>query len=285
MKTFGLVGLLFLVLVFGTVLVWVPSVTQGKGGELRVTFLDVGQGDAVFIETPHGRQVLIDGGKGRGVLEELGKVMSFRDREIDMVVATHPDMDHIGGLPSVFERFMVHMYLEPGVDDDGADYVALVRAVENEGLDPIIARAGMYIALDDEVQLQVLSPTGDVRMLEANRGSVVVRLVYGDTAFVLTGDAPVGIEEYLVSRRGTVLVGDVLKLGHHGSKTSTSDLFLDVVRPAYAVVSAGCENTYGHPHEEVLTRVRAHGAEVVSTCEEGTITFTSDGQKVTRHSQ
>jgi len=247
--------------------------------ELTVAFLDVGQGDAVFIETPSGRQVLIDGGKNRAVLSALADVMGFRDRSLDVVIATHPDLDHIGGLPHVFTRYDVSMALEPGVLDDGADYEAFISAVHAEGLEPILGRAGMKLELEEGITLQLLFPQGDASRMEANSASIVLRLTYGETSFLFMGDAPVAIERYLTAQYASGLQSDVLKLGHHGSKTSTSEEFLVVVSPEHAVVSAGCHNQYGHPHAVVLGRLEVQGVAVWDTCTEGTVVFQSDGMR------
>jgi competence protein ComEC len=270
------------ILAFATVFVWSTVFARAENDALVVAFLDVGQGDAIYIETPRGKQILVDGGKDRAVLEELSRFMAFNDRSIDVVMATHPDFDHIGGLPHVFKRFDVGMFLEPGTSDDGADYEALQQVVRDEGLVPVRAQRGMTLALGEGAMLDILSPSGNVYMLEANRGSIVARLRYGDTTFMLTGDAPTGIEEYLVGVYGTVLKSDVLKLGHHGSKTSTGDVWLAAVRPTYAVVSAGCDNRYGHPHDEVLERLEVFTVDVAYTCDSGAIVFTSDGTTVQR---
>lgn len=259
------------------------ALAGGRVGELAVAFLDVGQGDAIFIETPKGRQVLIDGGKNRAVLSGLAAVMGFQDRTIDVVVATHPDLDHIGGLPYVFDRYAVGMVLEPGVLDDGADYDAFLGAVEAEGLEAVLVHSGMRMMLEEGIELAFLFPEGDASEMEANSASVVVRLTYGDTAFLLTGDAPSSIERYLVARYGIALESDVLKLGHHGSKTSTSDEFVRAVAPDYAVVSAGCGNSYGHPHEEVLTRLADAQVTVYDTCSEGRVMFRSNGTRVEKY--
>ena len=246
---------------------------------LTVAFLDVGQGDAVFIESPSGTQLLIDGGKGTAVLRELGNVMGFFDRSIDVVLATHPDMDHIGGLPDVLERYSVEQVLISGVRDDGEDNKVFLEAVQAKGLVPLLARTGQVLSLGGGVFVQVLFPARDMKESNANTASVVVRVVYGKTAFLLTGDAPKSIEEYLARMHGTALKADVLKLGHHGSKTSTSETFLETVSPEYAVVSAGCDNSYGHPHEEVVARVKERGISLEETCD-GRVVFYSDGISV-----
>lgn len=262
------------------VVVWCKVYAAEGKGVLTVAFLDVGQGDAVYLEAPHGTKVLVDGGAGRAVLERLGEVMSFADRTIDVVLATHPDADHIGGLPEVFARYDIGMFLEPGVRDDGADSVALAEAVRAEGLKPLRVQSGMTLVLEPGVSIEILFPDRDVSGVDPNTGSIVVRLSYGDTSFLLTGDAPTEIETYLVDRYGNTLASTVLKVGHHGSRTSTSDAFLGFVNPTYGVISVGCHNTYGHPHEETIERLARFGVREKRTCEEGTIVFESDGRTV-----
>lgn len=272
--------LLLCILIVVCFFVWQAVFALETSNVLTVAFLDVGQGDAIYIETPSGNQVLVDGGKGRSVLRELGSRMSYFDRSIDVVLATHPDADHIGGLPEVFSRYDIGMYIESGVTDSGSDNQALHEAVQNEGLTIVKARQDMKIILDTDIVLHVLFPDRDVTNLETNTSSVVVTLSYGDTSFLLTGDSPAGIETYLVSLYGNELESDVLKLGHHGSNSASSETFIGYVNPVYAVISASCDNPYGHPHKEVLNRLEQFGIKSESTCEQGTIIFTSDGERV-----
>lgn len=251
---------------------------------LQVSFLDVGQGDSILITGPTGIQILIDGGKDRSVLRQLPQLMGPLDRTLDMVVATHPDADHIGGLPDVFRVYRVFYFVEPGRVGDTSFYERLDASVVSEaGQKTILARRDMRIHLGDGAYADILFPEGDVEKLrEANDASIVMRVVYGETEFLLTGDAPIWVEDRIVSAYGTALESDVLKAGHHGSRTSTGASWLSVVDPEIVVVSAGKDNSYGHPHPEVLERVTASGASVVSTIDEGTVTFVSDGSDVRR---
>lgn len=249
---------------------------------LTVSFLDVGQGDAILIQGPTGIQMLVDGGRDRAVLRELPKQMEVFDRTIDVVVETHPDADHIGGLPAVFERYAVAMFLEPGIPNDTNATLALTDAVQNEpGIETALARSGQRIVLGGGAYADILFPDRDVSTYETNTGSIVMRVVYGDTSFMLTGDAPSEIEDYLVGRDGAKLKANVLKAGHHGSRNSTDARWLATVAPDIVVISAGKDNAYGHPHVETMERMRAQGAEVFSTAEQGTIVFKSDGTNVT----
>ena len=251
-----------------------------RDGYLTVAFLDVGQGDAIYVETPDGVQLLIDGGPDGAVLRELGEQMPFWDRTLDVILATHPDKDHIGGLVDVLSRYEVDNIIRTENDSDTAVASAFIFSSDEERSALRIVKAGEVIVLGASTTLTVYSPTGDVSNWESNTSSIVAKLKYGEIEFMLTGDAPSGIEYYLVDTYGTALESEVLKLGHHGSKTSTSELFLSKVMPKYAVVSAGKDNRYGHPHTEVMNRVERLGIEVLSTAELGAIVFKSDGEKV-----
>jgi competence protein ComEC len=275
----GLVMIILLALV---------SVTDVRGGEgaiqlLRVTFLDVGQGDATFIESPTGTQVLIDGGKGSVVLDPLQKVMGFFDRDIDMVVATHPDMDHIGGLIDVLKRYNVSTILITENVSDTPAFETFLGEVKNEGAQILYARRGEIYDLGrgeaGSTTLSILFPDHDPSGLESNTSSIVARLAYGESEYLLTGDSPQEIEEYLVSI-GTSLQSDVLKAGHHGSKTSSAESFVSAVAPMYAIFSAGKDNSYGHPHREVVDRFTAHGVIQKNTADQGSIFSESDGKVI-----
>jgi competence protein ComEC len=271
------------VLLVVTLVVGSALMREMQAPMMRVSFLDVGQGDAVFIEAPNGRQMLIDGGKNRAIIRQLAKVMPWYDRTIDVVVATHPDADHIGGLPDVFKRYRVGLIVESSVrDEEGVDAEAFEKAAADEGAERLVAERGHVIDLGGGVRLEILFPDRGVPGIETNTGSVIARLVYGETSFMLTGDSPKAIEEYLVQLDGKALESEILKVGHHGSRTSSALSFVGFVSPEYAVYSRGCDNSYGHPHDEVKEVFAKLGIPTVGTCEEGNITFISDGKTVVR---
>lgn len=277
------------VMVIALVLAWWPDISLESIGTptcdptvLCVVFLDVGQGDAIFIQSPSGRQMLIDSGRDSGVLRQLGEVMSFSDRDVDYVVATHPDADHIGGLAVVLDRFSVGNAIRTENESDTGVWETVERKIEEEGAVVHYARRGQRYDLGSDVYVEILFPDIDASELESNTSSIVARLVYGDTAFMLTGDSPKSIEEYLVLVEGENLESDVLKVGHHGSRTSTSELFLAEVDPEYAVISAGADNSYGHPHLEVTDALFNFGVTTLSTAENGNIVFWSDGMSFIR---
>ncbi|MDO8471114.1 MAG: ComEC/Rec2 family competence protein [bacterium] len=268
------------VLILSNILVWITVYQRQPSDKLSVYFLDVGQGDAIFIDSPtHGR-VLIDGGANRKVLSELGEILPFADKRIDVMMVTHPDKDHIGGLPEVVNRYEVGMFLEPGVESENTIDDELEKRVEENNIPKLLARRGMVINFGDGVKLQVLFPLfdQDVSNWETNNASIVARLIYRDKSFLLTGDSPVSIENVLLNLDPSLLDSDVLKAGHHGSRTSTSLTYAEAVSPEYAVISAGKDNSYGHPHQDVLDILEKVGAQIVSTIDSDTIKFETNGK-------
>lgn len=269
--------LVILILLFAALLSSILSLYRAQNRKLTVAFLDIGQGDAIFIESPTGNQVLLDAGPGKSVLRELSQVMPFYDRSIDIAIASHPDADHIGGLPDVFERYGIGLFIEPGVEANTSQEAELDRVVKLEGSQVIEARRGMVIELGGGAVLEILYPTLNPDGMETNTASIVARLVYGETEFLLTGDSPTNIEDYLMNLDVKSLKADVLKAGHHGSRTSTSLPFIAAVDPDYAVISSGKDNKYGHPHQEVLDTLSDYGAQILRTDQDGRIIFESDG--------
>lgn len=273
-----LAWLLIGVLGVAVIIIWVPLLTAARTPMLTVAFLDVGQGDAIFITTPSGRHMLVDGGRGGAVLKALGAVMPFWDRNIDVVVATHPDADHIGGLAGVFNRFAVGTFVQSDVTHSTSITRALLKAVANDkGVHEITARRGEVFDFGDGVRATILFPDRPLTDVDSNTASVVVRITFGTQSFLLTGDSPQKIERYLVSMDEKGLASDVLKAGHHGSKTASNPLFIGDVAPTYTVLSRGCHNRYGHPHKITLETLHFFKTKIEDTCPKGTIVFTTDG--------
>ena len=284
-------GFTILFLAVLAIVIWLGVAAEDRGGKLTVSFLDIGQGDAIFIDAPSGRQVLIDGGSGRSVLRQLGKTMPWYDRSIDIIVCTHPDADHIGGLIDVLDRYKVGMIVESSVLGETPLWETFEKRVADEsksGAKLVKAQRGQVIDLGEGAYLEVLSPDRAVPHVETNVGCVVTKLIYGDTAFMLPCDAPAAIEKYLVALDGSTLLttgsislhANVLKAGHHGSKTSSNFSFVGFVDPEYAIYSRGCDNSYGHPHQQTIDTFAKFNIPTLDTCERGTITFVSDGKTV-----
>lgn len=269
-----------LLLVVVNLIVWTAYINLKDSGEMKVSFLDVGQGDAIFIEAPNGRQMLIDGGANASVLNGLGGVMSFFDRSIDIVLATHPDKDHVGGLPFVLDRYKVKIFIDSLADGDAGAYRKLEDMAKEQGIETYYGLRGDIIMLDETngVYIHVLYPEPDeFKIDETNEMSIITKLVYGDTSVMLTGDAGKVPERLLSSNDKDYLRSAVLKAGHHGSKTSSLPSFIKAVSPQYVVISAGANNSYGHPHPETIKTLKDNGAEILETAEKGTITFVSNG--------
>lgn len=256
-------------------LVWYQIFNNGK---LRVAFLDVGQGDSILVTSPSGNIMLIDGGPDRSVLEGLGREMGFLNKKIDFLMVSNPDKDHIAGFIPVLEKYKVLNVIIPGTVSSTETYQTFLDVVSNEGSNVFIARRGERIDFGDGVFMDILFPDRDVSSLDTNTGSIVGKLVYGETDILFTGDVTGEVEEYLSIFDKDVLESEVLKVAHHGSKTSSNESFLEVVAPQYAVISLGKSNKYGHPHQEVLNNLSLVGAKILRTDEIGTVRLVSDGK-------
>jgi competence protein ComEC len=275
-----LLALLFIIAVFTIYFIYHKDYASNM---LKVAYLDIGQGDAIYIEAPNGRQMLIDGGPGPIVLSKLGAVMPFGDRTIDMIVITNPDADHIAGFIDVISNYTVGRVLEPGTFNKSMIYQKLEDMIASHDIKKEIARRGMEVILDKEknIHFDILFPDRDVSSWTSNDGSIVGKLVYGDQSFMMMGDAT-KYTELLVKQNETpeTLHARVLKLGHHGSHTSSSELWLESVQPNLAIISAGLHNRYGHPHQDILDRLASLHIPYMGTYQKGTIILKSDGLKI-----
>ena len=249
-------------------------------GKLHVYFLDVGQGDAILI-SKGSRQILVDGGPSpQAVTTALGKEMPFWDRTIDLVVLTHPDADHVTGLIEVLGRYKVKQVLYPDMEICSALHAEFLEIIQGKGISAVPAEAGQRISLGENIYLDVLNPVRGIQYSDMDNNSVVLRLESGSMSYLLTGDIMKEAEYTLLSRRA-VKGSTVLKLAHHGSSSSTTDEFLKVVNPQIAIISAGKDNRYGHPDEEVLERLKSRGnIAIFNTIIHGTIEFISDGDNL-----
>ena len=262
-------------------LIWTAALTV-EDGRLHVVFADVGNGDSVLIVSPAGRQVLVDGGpKPQDATRLLGSALPFWDRSLDMVVLTHGHADHIAGLLEVLRRYDVGHVIEREAGHTSPDYLSWKQAVEKEGSVVTEARAGQVIDLGDGAFIEVVHPPVTLMAgteSDLNNASIVLRVVYGDVSFLLTGDIFVEAERNMLSR-GMDARSTVLKVPHHGSRTSSSPEFIEQVSPSVAVISVGADNRFGHPHAEALEVLRRYApqARVMTTRDRGTIRFVTDG--------
>ena len=271
--------ILILLVVAGNLFALFVLAKESRAGILSVAILDVGQGDAIFIDTPSGNQVLIDAGGTSQVLRSLGAVMPFYDRSLEVVMPTHPDLDHMGGFVSLLDRYRVSANFESGIMTTKGFHRTFEQELSEGGVQKIIARRGMRVWLDEAVVFDVLYPDRDVSSFTTtNDGGVVGMLTYGSSRMLFTADVSKSVERYLISL-GDDLHAQVLKVGHHGSHTSTSPELVAAVRPEIAVISSGKGNSYGHPHKETLETLAAANVRVLNTQDKGTIVLVSDGEK------
>ncbi len=251
---------------------------------LTVDVFDIGQGDAILITTPTQERVLLDGGPDASVVAKLSRRLGFFNRTIDLVIATHPQADHITGLLSVLDRFTVKRVMLTTIANETPEYRALREKIVEKQISLIDAADTPAITIGDvsPVTIDVLWPKRSYsgRLVDdPNIVSTVFRLTYGATRFLFTGDAGHEIEEQLLARE-VDLRADVLKVGHHGSDTSTTHAFLDAVAPSVAAISVGRNNHFGHPSRRVLRRLERAGVTAYRTDRNGDIRITSEGKEI-----
>ncbi|EKE20126.1 MAG: hypothetical protein ACD_8C00054G0013 [uncultured bacterium] len=268
-----LISLVTLVLIL-SVIIW-----HGKNAPLNVAFLDVGQGDAILI-SEGSQQLLIDGGKdGRLLLEKMGKYVPFWDRNIEAILETHPDQDHIGGLIDVVETYEVGSVLQTRMQSESQTFKKLENEItqlaDQHKTEKIEAKKNVKIKFASGAIAEILYPlesVTDVNGKDTNMYSVVVKLTVGENKFLLTGDLPTEQENMLLESNVDVRA-DFLKVAHHGSKYATSDAFLGTVKPKEAIISVGKNNSYSHPNQEVLQRLLQHKINILRIDEMGDVIY------------
>lgn len=249
---------------------------------LTVAVLDVGQGDSIYIESPTGRQVVLDAGPDDSLLLELPKVMPPFDRSIDVAIATHPDADHIAGFVELLRRYEVEMFIEPRIIKETLTAKALENEVDVQHLPRYAARRGMWLDLGGGARLEFLYPDFDPLHIgsdKANDGGIVAKLIYGDTSVLLMADVSKKVESRLLVLNPEALRSTILKVGHHGSRTSSSLQFVAAAGPAAAVISLGKNNKYHFPTAEAIANLEEYSGRILRTDEEGTIVLQSNGKK------
>ena len=276
-KKYGLFFFTFLLLVATICLFYQEFKNSRK--ELTFAMLDIGQGDALFIESPTGTQILVDGGPPRKILSQLSRVMSPFDRTIDSIIITNPDQDHIGGFLDVLKVYKVDKIFEPGTYNDSKIYQNFKAEIKNKNISNILVKAGMRLDIGGGAFIDILFPDRDVSLWDSNDGSVVAKITYGETSVMLTGDATSETEKIILDEYQKIaLTSTVLKVGHHGSRTSSSADFVEAVTPSFALISDGKDNNYGHPHQDTLDTLASFGAKIFRTDLLGTIIMKSDGE-------
>ncbi|MFA5937024.1 MAG: ComEC/Rec2 family competence protein [Candidatus Paceibacterota bacterium] len=228
--------------------------------------LNVGQGDALFVESPTGTQILIDSGPSKKILNQLSRVMPPFDRKLDAFIITNPDQDHIAGFLDVLKIYKVDEVFESGALTDSKIYQNLKNELDTKNIPDILAKKGMRLNIGGGAFIDILFPDRDVSSWPTNDGSIVAKLSYGDISFMLTGDASTKTENIILKEDSTEqLKSTILKVGHHGSRTSSSLEFVSTISPTYALISDGAENKYGHPHQDTLDTLSLFNAKVFRT--------------------
>lgn len=248
-----------------------------KAGTLQVYYLDVGQGDSTLIRTPSGQYILIDAGNNDMGDTVVSYLKHLGVTTLEAVIATHPDADHIGGLDVVINAFKVNNVYAPKVSHTTQTYKDFLTAVKNKKLTIKTAKAGVDLNLKG-VTAKFVAPVGSYKN-DLNDWSAVLHLTYKANSFLFTGDAE-SLSEADMLKNSKLLKANVLKVGHHGSDTSSSAKFLKAVQPTYAVISVG-KNSYGHPTQALLNRLKTAKSKVYRTDNKGTITAISDGKNIT----
>lgn len=268
-----------------------PPTTAGvteqgeQTGRLLVHVLDVGQADSILVQLPDGQNMLIDAGNNEDGPFIVDYLRQAGVQSIDYLIGTHPHEDHIGGMDTVLKKFPVRQVYMPEISYDTKSYHDVLRAVQQRGLKVVGPTAGQVLLQDrvhdQELRVEILWPDPLKAPFydEVNDHSIIARVSYGTSSFLFTGDAGRQVEEALLKNKAR-LKADVLKVGHHGSNSSTSNAFLRAVQPQIAVISAGRGNDYGHPHRETLQRLIKNKIRVYRTDQDGTIVFTCDGKTI-----
>lgn len=248
---------------------------------LHVYILDIGQGDSILIRTPLQQNILVDGGPDDRVIQRISQILPFYEKTIDLIVLTHPHADHVNGLVDVLKRYNVKTVLLTGASYNYPGYVEFLNLINQKKIQVVMANPKQDLKLGN-ILLDIIYPLESIsgRSFEnLNNSSMVFRLFHGSRKFYFTGDLELAGEENLL-KSGLDLRADFLKAGHHGSRTSSSEALLDSIRPLYAGISCGIDNTFKHPHPETIKHLQARGISIYRTDLDGTVEAISDGKKI-----
>jgi len=265
---------IFIAVIFITIssFYFVGCLTYNK---FRISFLDVGQGDSIFIRTPDDYTVLIDGGPSAGVLEELAEVMPIYSRTIDVLILSHPHADHVNGLTEITKRYNIKKAVITGADFYNAYYEKLLSLFNEKNIPVYFGYSKKDFKLGNDVYLDFIWPDKPItseKFENVNNSSLALKVIYKDTVIFLGGDAEKEEEKEIIGT-GYNLNADIFKAGHHGSKTATSEEFLSVINPKTVVIQSGKENSFGHPHKETLEKLFEKGIDIRRNDREGRVDF------------
>lgn len=275
---------ILLILGITLILIAIPAfwLNFEASSDLEVYFFDVGQGDASLIKTPFGQNILIDGGPDNKIISHLSENLAWWDKQIDLMVLTHPHSDHVAGLVDVINRYKVEKILYTGVIHSSPDYLTWLEIIRNSGIPLIIIDRPQSVKLGEDCRLDILCPMESVLGKEVsnlNNSSIVIKLIYKETKFLFTGDIESEVEKELLEAK-VDLTADVLKAAHHGSDTSNTLEFLTAINPEISVIQVGEENDFGHPSRRVIKRLERAGAKIFRNDLDGTVEIISGGENI-----
>ncbi|MEA3398308.1 MAG: ComEC/Rec2 family competence protein [Patescibacteria group bacterium] len=282
---------ILLILGIAAVLVAVPAFwfAYSASNDLEVDFLDVGQGDSILIKMPYGQNILIDGGPDNAAVKQLSENLPWWDRTIDLMILTHPHDDHVNGLNDVIKRYNIKKILYTGVSHTSPSYLAWLDLIRDYHIPLIIIDRPQVINFGEDCWLEILYPLNSLLGKEAdnlNNSSIVARLIYDEVKFLFTGDIEIETEQDLLAAyskeaySSSSLQAQVLKVGHHGSNTSSSQEFLEAINPEIAVIQVGADNKFGHPSRRTIKRLERLGAGIFRNDIDGTVIITSNGREL-----
>ncbi|MDU7254178.1 MAG: ComEC/Rec2 family competence protein, partial [Clostridium sp.] len=254
--------------------------TSNKSNELKVHYIDVGQGDSILVQTKE-KNILIDAGTRKSSDNLINYLKKQHIKKLDYVIATHPHEDHIGGMPKVIDKFEISNFYAPKKTANTKIFKDMILQLKKKNLKINVAKKGISLDLSNDISLDFLAPVKD-NYENTNDYSAVVKLTHGNTKFLFTGDAEKTSEKDILNSNED-LSANVLKVGHHGSHSSSSKEFLDKINPKIAIISCGKNNDYGHPHKETMKELKKRNIEVYRTDIDGNILLTSDGENIKKN--
>lgn len=246
---------------------------------MKVNYIDVGQGDSILVQV-NGKNLLIDAGPNDNTDKLISYLNKQNIKKLDYVVATHPHEDHIGGMDVVIKKYEIGQFYAPKKTANTKTFESMITALKSKNLKINSAKAGINLDLGENTKCEILAPNS-TNYEDVNNYSAVIKITYGDSKFLFTGDAEKLSEKEILSKNYDI-DSDVLKVGHHGSSTSSSKAFLDKVSPKIAVISLGKNNDYGHPHKETTAELKKRNIQTYRTDIDGSVVLISDGKKVTK---
>lgn len=255
------------------------SINANVNGIIEISYLDVGQGDSAYIRV-NDKDILIDAGPRSDSDKLLEQLKEKNIDDFEIVIATHPHEDHIGGMTKVLENYDVEEFYMPKATSNTKTFENMITMLKNKNINTEVIKEGSFFDLGDGAKIEVYSPISE-KYDDLNNYSPIMKLTFGENSFIFTGDAEVLEEKEVLAKYSNDLNADVIKFGHHGSSTSSSDEFIKAISPTYGIISCGVDNSYGHPHKETLSIIEKYDIKTYRTDKNGEITITSDGNNIT----